>query len=99
MASREAALTGMAAFRTSLYNICMRRNSIYMTAVIVAGYASTNTYFSGTDSIWKSLNKGVSFCIFYFVVIYLSLSSKHYSIDVKTFNLLILSTVLFFIYT
>lgn len=56
-------MTGMAAFRATVYNIFMRRNSVYVTACVVGSYAATHAYLNGTDSIWKSINKGVS-CLF-----------------------------------
>lgn len=60
MASREASMTGMAALRSTLYNTVMRRNSAYVTACVLGGYVFTHAYLSGTDSVWKSINKGVS---------------------------------------
>lgn len=60
MASREAAMTGMAALRATVYNVFMKRSSVYVTACVIGSYASTNMYLGATDSLWKSLNKGVS---------------------------------------
>lgn len=60
MASREAAMAGMAAFRASFYNVLMRRSSVFVTVCVVGSYALTNAYLGGTDALWKSLNKGVS---------------------------------------
>lgn len=53
-------MTGMPAFRATLYNVLMKRNSVYVTACVLGSYVATNAYLSGTDSIWKSINKGVS---------------------------------------
>jgi len=57
-------MSGMAAVRATLYNVLMKRNSVYVTACVIGSYAATNLYLNGTDSIWKSINKGVScsFC-------------------------------------
>lgn len=60
MASREAGMTGMAGFRATLYNTVMRRNSIFVSTMLVSTYFLTNMFFSGTDTVWKSLNRGVS---------------------------------------
>ncbi|PXF47233.1 Cytochrome b-c1 complex subunit 9 [Gracilariopsis chorda] len=60
MAAREAAMSGMAAVRATLYNVLMRRNSVYVTTCVVSSYALTNVYLKGTDSLWKSINKGKS---------------------------------------
>lgn len=60
MASREASMAGMAAFRASFYNVFMRRNSVFVTFCVISSYALTNAYLSGTDALWKSMNKGVS---------------------------------------
>lgn len=56
-------MTGMAGFRATLYNVFMRRTSVYVTACVLGSYVTTNAYLSGTDSIWKSINKGVSYSI------------------------------------
>lgn len=61
MASREAAMTGMAGIRATIYNVLMKRNSVYVTACVVGSYGLTNLYFKGTESLWKTINKGVSF--------------------------------------
>lgn len=61
MASREAGMKGMAGFRAALYNTVMRRNSIFVTTMLVSTYFLTDVFFSGTDSVWKTLNRGVSF--------------------------------------
>lgn len=53
-------MTGMAGLRASIYNVLMRRNSMYVTVCLAASYGATHAYWNGTDSIWKSLNKGVS---------------------------------------
>ncbi|CDF77478.1 unnamed protein product [Chondrus crispus] len=53
-------MTGMPAFRATLYNVLMKRNSVYVTACVLGSYVATNAYLSGTDSIWKSINKGKS---------------------------------------
>lgn len=52
-------MTGMAAVRATLYNTLMRRNSVYVTACLLGSYTATHMYFKGTDSLWKSINKGV----------------------------------------
>ena len=63
MASREPGMGGMAGFRASMYNIFMKRNSVYVTVCLVGSYAATHLYLNGTDKIWKRINKGVSFII------------------------------------
>lgn len=63
MASREAGMTGMAAMRAVVYNTLMRRNSIYVTTMLVGSYGLTSIYFNGTDSLWNTVNKGVSVAI------------------------------------
>ncbi|CAN8069423.1 unnamed protein product [Agarophyton chilense] len=60
MAAREAATSGMAALRATVYNVLMRRNSVYVTALLAGGYVSTHLYFGATDSLWASLNRGKS---------------------------------------
>lgn len=60
MASREASMGGAAAFRASFYNVIMRRNSVFVTFCVISSYALTNAYLSGTDALWKTMNKGVS---------------------------------------
>ena len=42
-----------------MYNTFMRRNSIFVTTMLVGSYGLTNIYFNGTESLWKSVNKGV----------------------------------------
>lgn len=59
MASREAGMSGMAGMRASIYNVFMRRNSVYVTACILGSYFATHAYLAGTDSLWKTINKGV----------------------------------------
>lgn len=59
MSNREVNMSGMAGVRAGLYNTLMRRNSVYVTACVVASYFVTHSYFSGTDSLWKSINRGV----------------------------------------
>jgi Ubiquinol-cytochrome C reductase, UQCRX/QCR9 like len=59
MASREAAMGGTAAFRSSMYNAFFRRTSVYVTVCVAAAYASTEAYLAGTDRLWASINKGV----------------------------------------
>lgn len=59
MASREASMSGMASVRATLYNVLMKKTSVYVTACVIGSYAATNFYFNSTDSLWKSINKGV----------------------------------------
>lgn len=54
---------GAAAVRAGIYNAFMRRSSIYVTVCLAAAYASTEVYFSATERIWASINKGVRLCI------------------------------------
>jgi Ubiquinol-cytochrome C reductase, UQCRX/QCR9 like len=60
MASREAAMGGAAALRSTIYNAFFRRTSVYVTVCVAVAYASTEAYFTGTDRVWASINKGVS---------------------------------------
>lgn len=60
MASREQGFGGAAAMRRMIYNTFLRRTSVYTATCVVAGIVTTNLYFKATDSVWKSLNKGVS---------------------------------------
>ncbi len=60
MASREASMGGMAGVRNTIYNIFIRRTSVYTTTCVIAGIVGTNMFFKGSDAVWKSLNKGVS---------------------------------------
>lgn len=53
-------MTGMASARATLYNMMMRRTSLYVTACVVGSYAGTHMYLQGADSVWKWINKGVS---------------------------------------
>lgn len=61
MAAREASMTGLAGLRSSIYNLFIRRTSIYTTVCIAAAYATTEAYYSGTDRVWNSINRGVSY--------------------------------------
>lgn len=60
MASREAAMGGMAAVRSALYSGIIKRNSIWTLTLVAAGFAGTNVMDSATDSVWGSVNKGKS---------------------------------------
>jgi len=60
MASREAAMGGMAAVRSALYSGIIKRNSIWTLTLVAAGFAGTNAMDSATDSVWGSVNKGKS---------------------------------------
>lgn len=53
-------MSGMAGLRATLYNVLMRRNSVYVTTCVVSSYALTKAYLTGTDSVWAWVNKGVS---------------------------------------
>ena len=59
MAAREATMGGMAAIRSTFYNVFLKRNSMYVATCVVAGFLGTNAYLSITDTLWKSINKGV----------------------------------------
>ena len=50
---------GGAAFRNMIYNTFFRRTSVYAATMAVAAMVTTDAYFKATDSIWKSINKGV----------------------------------------
>jgi hypothetical protein len=65
MASREAAMGGAAAFRSSMYNAFFRRTSVYVAVCVAAAYASTEAYLAGTDRVWASINKGVRSALIY----------------------------------
>jgi len=60
MASREAAMGGMAAVRSALYSGIIKRNSIWTLTLVAAGFAGTNAMDSASDSVWGSVNKGKS---------------------------------------
>lgn len=60
MASREAAMGGLAAVRSALYSGIIKRNSIWTLTLVAAGFAGTNAMDSATDSVWGSVNKGKS---------------------------------------
>ncbi|GAB0498303.1 hypothetical protein MMPV_009644 [Pyropia vietnamensis] len=60
MASREAAMGGMAAVRSVFYSTIIKRNSIWTLTLVAAGFAGTNAMDSATDMVWGSINKGKS---------------------------------------
>jgi Ubiquinol-cytochrome C reductase, UQCRX/QCR9 like len=59
MAAREATMSGFAGLRSTIYNVFLRRTSVYVTVSVAAAYASTEAYLGMTDRVWNSINKGV----------------------------------------
>ncbi|KAA8500075.1 hypothetical protein FVE85_7660 [Porphyridium purpureum] len=51
--SRVGKPTGMVAFRNGMYNMFMRRNSTYMTMVILAGWAGSTLWTRTARSVKK----------------------------------------------
>jgi hypothetical protein len=59
MAAREATMSGLAGLRGTIYNVFMRRTSVYVTVSVAAAYATSEAYVSMTERAWASINKGV----------------------------------------
>eukprot|EP00871_Galdieria_phlegrea_P000346 jgi/Galph1/1311/GphlegSOOS_G6032.1 len=58
MARRQGAAV---AFRETLYNLMMRRNSVYVTFLVIGGFAATKFMERATDYVWENWNKGKLF--------------------------------------
>jgi len=42
-----------------LYNTLFRRNSVYLTSILIGGFAAERVINRGGDYVWDQLNKGV----------------------------------------
>lgn len=53
--------TGFAVgLRETIYNLTMRRNSVYVTFLVIGGFAATKFMGAASDYVWETYNKGVS---------------------------------------
>jgi hypothetical protein len=57
MARRTGFSVGL---RETLYNLTMRRNSVYVTFLVIGGFAATKFMGVASDYVWETYNKGVS---------------------------------------
>ncbi|KAK4526276.1 hypothetical protein GAYE_SCF22MG4190 [Galdieria yellowstonensis] len=58
MARRTGFSVGL---RETLYNLTMRRNSVYVTFLVIGGFAATKFMGVASDYVWETYNKGKLF--------------------------------------
>ncbi|MCL7050368.1 hypothetical protein MKW94_025205 [Papaver nudicaule] len=52
-------------FYEGAYKLFMRRNSVYVTVIIIGAFAGERAVDYGVKKLWENNNKGVSFLVKY----------------------------------
>lgn len=57
MSASRANYSGLAGLRNTLYNVFIRRTSIYAMTIVAAGYGASKGMDALTDGVWERANK------------------------------------------
>ena len=58
MSASRAQYAGFAAVRNSVYNLFMRRSSVFAIVIVALGYAGSEAMNNSVERAWERYNKG-----------------------------------------